>query len=426
MKNSNVLKEEVRQGKYEQTFREIYLDETMLAYENERYAKAIEAFEKQFGEKEVDVYSAPGRSEVCGNHTDHQLGMVLATSINLDAIAVVSKTDDGVIRIISEGYDLVEIDTNDLEAKYDEEGTTAALIRGVAAKLQEEGYNIGGFEAYVTSDVLIGAGLSSSAAFEIIVGTIISGLFNEMSISPVLLAKVGQFAENVYFGKPCGLMDQMACSVGGLIHIDFKDQEEPVVEKVPSDFEAHQYSLCIVDTKASHANLTEDYAAIPAEMKKVATFFKKNVLREVDEKDFYSQISGLRSILGDRPVLRALHFFEEEKRVEEQVKALKNDDFEEFLKLIKESGDSSFKYLQNVYTNRKVQDQAVSVALGVTESVLKDHGVCRVHGGGFAGTIQVFVENSFVEEYRQAIDSVFGKGSCHVLKVRQYGGMRVL
>lgn len=426
MKNSRILKEELLQGKYSRLFKEIYLDESMLEYQSKRYADAITEFEKLYGEKEVEVYSAPGRSEVCGNHTDHQLGRVLATSINLDAIAVVSKIEGDLIRIVSEGYDMVEVDVNDLEEKYEEEGTTAALIRGVVAKVKEEGYNVGGLEAYITSDVLIGAGLSSSASFEIIVGTMLSGLFNEMSISPVFLAQAGQFAENVYFGKPCGLMDQMACSVGGLIHIDFQNPEEPVVEKVPTDFEAYEYSLCIVDTKASHADLTEDYAQIPAEMKKVAAFFKKDVLREVDEKDFYSQIPGLRSILGDRPVLRALHFFEEEKRVQSQVEALKRGDFKEFLSLVEKSGSSSFKYLQNIYTNRNVQNQAMSIALGVSESILGNHGVCRVHGGGFAGTIQIFVENSFVEEYRKAMDKVFGSGSCHVLKVRQHGGMQVL
>lgn len=426
MKNSAVLKEELRQGKHSALFQDIYLDESLLEYQNRRYAEAVAKFEELFGEKEVEIYSAPGRSEVGGNHTDHQLGMVLATSINLDAIAVVSRTEGNLIRVVSEGYDMVEVDIEDLEEKAYEEGTTIALIRGVAANLKERGYKLGGFEAYITSDVLIGAGLSSSAAFEVIIGTILSGLFNDMSISPILIAQAGQFAENVYFGKPSGLMDQMACSVGGLIHIDFKNPEEPVVEKVPSDFEAYKYSLCIVDTKEFHDDLTEDYAEIPAEMKKVAAFFKKKVLREVDEKEFFQQISGLRSVLGDRPVLRALHFFEEEKRVEAQVHALRNGEFEEFLKLVKASGDSSFKYLQNIYTNRNVQKQAMSIALGVSESVLGSHGVSRVHGGGFAGTIQVFVENSFVEEYRKAMDKVFGKGACHVLKVRQHGGIHVL
>lgn len=426
MKDSRILKEELLQGKYEELFRDIYQDENEAKRQNSRYAQAVAKFEELFGEKQVEIYSAPGRSEVGGNHTDHQHGMVLATSINLDAIGIVSPSASPVIQVVSEGYDMVEVDIEDLEEKYEEEGTTAALIRGVAAALAEKGYKIGGFQAYITSDVLIGAGLSSSAAFEIIIGTIFSGLFNNMEIDPVEIAKAGQYAENVYFGKPCGLMDQMASAVGGLIHIDFQDPQVPSVKKVPSDFQAYQYSLCIVDTKASHANLTDDYAKIPEEMKKVAAFFKKNVLREVEEEEFFREIPGLRSILGDRPVLRALHFFEEEKRVEKQVEALDQGDFPRFLELVKESGNSSFKYLQNIYINRDEQNQSMSVALGASESILQNHGVSRVHGGGFAGTIQVFAENSYVEEYRNKIDHIFGKGSCHVLKVRQQGGIKVI
>ena len=426
MKESRILKEELLQGKYEELFRDIYQDENEAKRQNSRYAQAVAKFEELFGEKQVAIYSAPGRSEVGGNHTDHQRGMVLATSINLDAIGIVSPSASPVIQVVSEGYDMVEVDIEDLEEKYEEEGTTAALIRGVAAALAEKGYKIGGFQAYITSDVLIGAGLSSSAAFVIIIGTIFSGLFNNMEIDPVEIAKAGQYAENVYFGKPCGLMDQMASAVGGLIHIDFQDPQVPSVKKVPSDFQAYQYSLCIVDTKASHANLTDDYAKIPEEMKKVAAFFKKNVLREVEEEEFFREIPGLRSILGDRPVLRALHFFEEEKRVEKQVEALEQGDFPRFLELVKESGNSSFKYLQNIYINRDEQNQSMSVALGASESILQNHGVSRVHGGGFAGTIQVFAENSYVEEYRNKIDHIFGKGSCHVLKVRQQGGIKVI
>ena len=426
MKDSKILKEELLQGKYEKLFQDIYQDENEAKRQNTRYAQAVEKFEELFGESQVEIYSAPGRSEVGGNHTDHQHGMVLATSINLDAIGVVSPAESSVIQVVSEGYDMVEVDTDDLEEKYEEEGTTAALIRGVAAALAEKGYKIGGFRAYITSDVLIGAGLSSSAAFEIIMGTIFSGLFNNMEIDPVEIAKVGQYAENVYFGKPCGLMDQMASAVGGLIHIDFKDPQAPSVKKVPSDFQAYQYSLCIVDTKASHANLTDDYAKIPEEMKRVADFFKKKVLREVEEQEFFAQIPGLRSILGDRPVLRALHFFGEEKRVEQQVEALEKGEFQKFLELVKESGNSSFKYLQNIYINRDEQNQAMSIALGASESILQNHGVSRVHGGGFAGTIQVFVENSYVEEYRKRIDQIFGRASCHVLKVRQQGGIKVI
>ena len=404
MKNTKVLIEELSQGKHDGILKNLYIDESKLDYQRNRYIETIQKYEDTFGEGEAEIYSAPGRSEVGGNHTDHQHGMVLATSINLDAVAVTGLSKDGNIHVISEGYDMVDVDVSDLEARHEEEGTTAALIRGMAADLKEKGYEVKGFQAYVVSDVLIGAGLSSSAAFEIIMGTILSGMFNNMEISPVTIAQSGQFAENVYFGKPCGLMDQMACSVGGMIHIDFKDPAEPVVEKVPSDFEAYQYSLCIVDTKASHADLTDDYAQIPEEMKKVAKFFKKSVLREVPEEDFYSQISGLRGVLGDRPVLRAIHFMEEERRVQGEVDALKEGNFPEFLELVKESGNSSFKFLQNIYTNRKVQEQAMSIALAGSERILGNHGVCRVHGGGFAGTIQAFVQNDFVEEYKKRIE----------------------
>ena len=419
------LKKGFQDGKYEELLRDIYIDESVLDYQKERYIKAIESFEELFGEKEVEIYSAPGRSEIGGNHTDHQLGRVLAASINLDAIAIVAKKENGVV-LKSEGYPMINVSLADLLPKKEEEGTSEGLIRGVAAKLKEEGYEIGGFEAYVTSDVLNGAGMSSSAAFEVLTGNILSGLYNEGKVSPVLIAQAGQYAENVFFGKPCGLMDQMACSVGGMIHIDFKNPEEPVVEKVPSDFEAYQYSLCIVDTKASHADLTDDYAQIPADMKKVAKFFKKNFLREVPEEEFYNQISAMRGLLGDRPVLRAIHFMEEETRVQKEVDSLKAGDFKGFLELVKESGNSSFKYLQNVYTTNDLNQQAVSVALAGSERILGKHGVCRVHGGGFAGTIQAFVENDFVEEYKRRMDKVFGHGSCQVLKVRQKGGVKVL
>lgn len=292
--------------------------------------------------------------------------------------------------------------------------------------LKKNGHKIGGFQAYVTSDVLNGAGMSSSAAFETLVGTIISGLYNGMEISPVEIAQVAQYAENVFFGKPCGLMDQMACSVGGLIHIDFADLKNPMVEKVEVDFDVYHHSLCITDTKGSHADLTDDYALIPQEMKKVASFFGKEFLREVDEKEFYKNIAKLQKECGDRAVLRSLHFFEEDKRVEQEVSALKNGDFKGFLQTVKASGNSSFNYLQNVYTNKDVQNQGVSIGLAVSESILKEHGVSRVHGGGFAGTIQAFVEDSFVETYREVLDSVFGEGACHVLKVRPFGGIKVM
>ena len=419
------LKKGFQDGKYEELLRDIYIDESVLDYQKERYIKAIESFEELFGEKEVEIYSAPGRSEIGGNHTDHQLGRVLAASINLDAIAIVAKKENGVV-LKSEGYPMINVSLADLLPKKEEEGTSEGLIRGVAAKLKEEGYEIGGFEAYVTSDVLNGAGMSSSAAFEVLTGNILSGLYNEGKVSPVLIAQAGQYAENVFFGKPCGLMDQMASSVGNLIFIDFADVKNPVIKKVNVNFEDFDHSLCIIDTKGSHADLTDEYAAIPEEMKKVAAYFGKEVLHQIDKNEFYIHIPEIRKVAGDRAVLRAMHWFEETDRVIDQVNALEKEDFEGFKSLIKASGDSSFKYLQNVYTNRDVQNQAVSIALAVSENVLGNHGVCRVHGGGFAGTIQAFVKNDFVEEYRKALDAVFGEGSCHVLKVRKYGGMKVI
>ena len=424
--NVKKLKEALKEGKYNQLLKDIYVDESVLAYQQERYIKALESFEKIYGEKEVEIYSAPGRSEVGGNHTDHQYGKVLATSINLDAIAIVAPKEEAVIDLKSEGYDCIQVDLDHLDKNDVKEGSSESLIAGVAFKLKEEGYKIGGFEAYVTSDVLNGAGMSSSAAFEVLIGNILSGLYNDMKISPVFLAQAGQFAENEFFGKPCGLMDQMASSVGGLINIDFEDPKNPKIKKVEVDFEEYGHSLCIVDTKGSHADLTDDYAAIPEEMKEVAGFFDKAVLREVDKDDFYLNLPKIREILGDRAVLRAMHLFEENKRVDEQVKALEDGDFETFKKLIKESGNSSFKYLQNVYSNHDLNNQSVSIGLAMSDISLGDRGVSRVHGGGFAGTIQAFVPNDIVGMYKKNMEHVFGEGACHVLKVRPYGGMKVL
>ena len=420
------LEEAFKEGKYDQLLKDIYVDEAVIEYQQERYIKALESFEKIYGEKEVEIYSAPGRSEVGGNHTDHQYGKVLATSINLDAIAIVAPKDEAVIDLKSEGYDRIQVDLDHLDKNDVKEGSSESLIAGVAFKLKEEGYKIGGFEAYVTSDVLNGAGMSSSAAFEVLIGNILSGLYNDMKISPVFLAQAGQFAENEFFGKPCGLMDQMASSVGGLINIDFEDPKNPKIKKVEVDFEEYGHSLCIVDTKGSHADLTDDYAAIPEEMKEVAGFFDKAVLREVDKDDFYLNLPKIREILGDRAVLRAMHLFEENKRVDEQVKALEDGDFATFKKLIKESGNSSFKYLQNVYSNHDLNNQSVSIGLAMSDISLGDRGVSRVHGGGFAGTIQAFVPNDIVGMYKKNMEHVFGEGACHVLKVRPYGGMKVL
>ena len=423
--NTKTLTGELKTQAFQERLKEIYVDAGVLTYQTERYQKAIGKFEELYGEQEAEIYSAPGRSEVGGNHTDHQHGEVLAAAINLDAIAVVSKTEENIIRLLSDGYPMITVDLSDLEMRKGEEGTSAGLIRGMAYGLKKNGHSVGGFQAFVTSDVLNGAGMSSSAAFEVLVGTILSGLYNDMAISPVEIAQVAQYSENVFFGKPCGLMDQMACSVGGLIHIDFADPQKPIVEKVDVDFSAYRHSLCITDTKGSHADLTDEYAAIPQEMKKVAEFFGKDFLREADPEEFYKNISVIRDKCGDRPVLRALHFFEEEKRVELEVAALQAGDFQGFLSNVQESGDSSYKFLQNIYSNKDVQNQSVSIGLAVSDSILKGHGVSRVHGGGFAGTIQAFVADDFVGTYREALDGVYGDGSCHVLKVRPFGGIKV-
>ena len=426
MEHTKTLLEEFAAQQHQERLAEIYVDPGVLPYQCTRYQRAIREFENLYGSGEAEIYSAPGRSEVGGNHTDHQHGEVLAASINLDAIAIVRRTEENQIQLLSDGYPMITVDLSNLENKKEEEGTSVGLIRGMAYGLQKNGHKIGGFQAYVTSDVLNGAGMSSSAAFEVLVGTILSGLYNEMSVSPVEIAQVAQYAENVYFGKPCGLMDQMACSVGGLIHIDFAEPASPVVEKVEVDFGVYKHSLCITDTKGSHADLTDDYALIPQEMKKVAKYFGKDFLREVDPASFCKELPKIRKKCGDRPVLRALHFFEEDKRVEKEVSALREGDFQAFLQTVKESGDSSFKYLQNIYTNKDVQNQSVSIGLAVSDSILPGHGVSRVHGGGFAGTIQAFVADDFVEEYRRGLDNVYGEGSCHVLKVRPFGGIKVL
>ena len=425
MKKATELINDLKNNKYDELLNDLYVDESLLEYQRNRYVAAVEKYISLYGDNEVEIYSAPGRSEVGGNHTDHQHGCVLAAAINLDAIAVVGKTERE-IKILSDDFDIKAIDVNDLAVKKEEAGTSEALVRGVLAKLKELNYQIGGFNAFITSDVIMGAGLSSSAAFETIIGTILSGLYNDMTVDPVLIAQIGQYAENVYFGKPCGLMDQCASSVGSLINIDFKDIDKPVVRKVDVDFSKFEHSLCIVDTKGSHADLTDEYAAIPAEMKKIANYFNKEFLREVDEQEFFDNIAKVREIGNDRAVLRAIHLFTENKRVDLQVAALNAGDFDEFKRLIKASGDSSYKFLQNVYANSDVFNQSVSIGLAMSEKILGDNGVCRVHGGGFAGTIQAFVKDSYVDTYKTEIEKVFGKDSCHILKVRKYGGKKVV
>lgn len=423
---TEVMKELLKNGTQDELLMDIYLDENRLEYQRTRYVTAIEKFEELFGEGEASIYSAPGRSEIGGNHTDHQNGEVLAASVNLDAIAAVRARKDTLVKVVSGEYPLITVDLKELDKREEEEGTTLSLIKGVLAGIKEHGGILGGFETYITSDVLIGAGLSSSAAFETIIGTIVSGLYNDMKLSPVDIAIIGQYAENVYFGKPCGLMDQTASSVGNLVHIDFADKKNPVIEEVSCDLGMYGYSLCITDTKGSHADLTPDYAAIPAEMRAAAAVFGKEVLHGVTMEELLERAAEVREKAGDRAYLRAIHFVNENVRVQKEVEALKAGDFEAFLRMVKESGDSSYKYLQNVYTSHDIQHQNVSIALAVGDTVLGSDGVSRVHGGGFAGTIQAFVKNEAVARYKAAMDQIFGEGACNVLKIRKYGGMKVL
>ena len=420
------VQESIRQGELDCNFLDIYVDIDQLEYQKERYINAIIKFKEHYGDGDIQIFSAPGRSEIGGNHTDHQHGKVLACAINMDAIGIVKKENTEEVRIVSDGADEIVVDITKLSIREEEKGSTLALIKGVLAGFQERGYKIGAFSAYITSDVLIGSGVSSSAAFETLIGTILSGLYNKMQVSAVEIAMIGQFAENVYFGKPCGLMDQMACSIGSLAYIDFRDPEKPHVEKVDFDLEKYGYSLCITDTKGSHADLTDEYAAVPEEMKRVANYFCKEVLADITLDQLLNNVADMRKVLSDRCILRAVHFLTENKRVEEEVNTLKNEDIESFLECIKASGNSSYKFLQNVYSVKNVYQQNVSLALALSETLLGDKGACRVHGGGFAGTIQAFVKNEDVKAYQESMNQIFGYGSCSVLKIRKYGGIQVV
>ena len=395
-------------------------------FQQVRYSKLAERFENDFSENaDIRFFSAPGRTEVGGNHTDHNNGKVLAAAINLDAVAAVSQRDDSIICVNSEGYPSISIDTKDLSVKNDEAGKSTALIRGICARFKQLGYKYGGFNASVTSRVLSGSGLSSSAAYEVLIGTILNYLYNDGKISAVEIAQISQYAENVFFNKPCGLMDQTACSVGGFVQIDFKDTENPVINKVDFDIAKHGYNLCIVDTGGDHADLTDDYAAIRLEMNSVAEYFSKSVLRQVPEKDVFEQIGEIRKKTGDRAVERAIHFYNENKRVERLANALANEDFESFKATIIESGKSSYMYNQNCFTISNPDSQPVALALCLTEELLKGKGAYRVHGGGFAGTIQAFVPVEETENYVSSIKKVFGENSCYILKVRSHGGCEI-
>ena len=362
-------------------------------------------------------FSAPGRTEIGGNHTDHQHGCVIAAAVDMTTTAEVTLNGTNVISVDSEGYRPVEIELSDLKIREEEKNTTAALIRGVAAAFAQRGYKLAGFDAKVRSTVLPGSGLSSSAAFEVLIGRILNGLFADNAVSAIEIAQIGQYAENVYYGKPSGLMDQMASSVGGLVFIDFNDPKMPVVEKVDYDFAHSGYTLCTIDAGADHVDLTDEYAAIPAEMKQVARFFGKEVLREVDEKEFYKEIAELRKETGDRAVLRAIHFFNENKRVQLQVRALKNEHFDAFLRYVNESGMASWTLLQNVTPAGYIEKQDMAFTIALCQQLLAGEGAVRIHGGGFAGTALAFVPNDKFESFKAAVESALGTGHCHPLKI---------
>ncbi len=396
------------------------------SFQQERYSALAERFENEFNEiSDVRFFSAPGRTEVGGNHTDHNNGKVLAAAINLDAVAAVEKRNDNIICVNSEGYAPLTVDASSLCVVDCEKGTSPALVRGICARFNELGYNYGGFNAVVTSDVLSGSGLSSSAAYEVLIGTILNYLYNEGKISAVEIAQISQYAENVFFDKPCGLMDQTACSVGGFVKIDFEDTSKPVIEKVDFDIAKHGYNLCIVDTGGNHADLTGDYAAIRLEMNSVAEFFGKNVLRQVPEADVMKNIGAIREKTGDRAIERAIHFYNENKRVERLSGALSEGDFEAFKQTVIESGKSSYMYNQNCFTLTNPAEQPVALALCVAEEFLKDCGAYRVHGGGFAGTIQAFVPVSETEAFVSLMSSFLGENSCYILSVRSHGGCEI-
>lgn len=427
MADSKILKEKIASGDFDARLKEVYLSDKAVADQKERLAVIIDEYVKLFGENEnIELFSAPGRTEVGGNHTDHNHGKVLAASVDLDTVAAAAKRDDSVIVEKSFNFDALEVDISDLNVHTEEFGKSSGLIRGMCAGFVEYGYKIGGFNAASMSRVLSGSGLSSSAAYEVLIGTILNHLYNDGKVSAVDIAKIAQFAENKYFGKPCGLMDQMASSVGSFITIDFKDPSEPIIKKVNFDFASCGHALCIIDTGGDHADLTDDYAAVRGEMEQAAEVFGKSVLRDVDEAEFMSNISLVREKVNDRAVLRAMHFYAENKRAEAEVKALESGDFDAFKELVTESGRSSYMYNQNVFTTKDVAHQGVSLALAMCEYLLKGKGAWRVHGGGFAGTVQAFVPVDMLDDFCEKIEAVFSKGSCHVLSIRPFGGIKLL
>ena len=396
-----------------------------LEGQKKRYLRLLEKAYSKYGDQDYHIFSAPGRTEIGGNHTDHQLGCVLAASINMDMIAVVV-ADENVVEFNSEGFNINDINVNDLDIKEDEYHTSESIIRGTLSRFKQLGYNIGGFKCYSDSEVLKGSGVSSSAAFEVLIGTILSHLYNDNKVSSIEIAKIGQYAENVYFNKPCGLMDQMACSVGGFVSIDFKDKENPQVKQIDFDFESYNYDLVIVDTKGDHAHLSNEYGLMPNEMKLVANELGCNYLSETNVESLLENVDKIREIKNDRALLRSIHYFNETKRAVLQAEALRENRFDTFKELVKASGNSSFKYLQNVSSPSDYKVQNIALALALSEEILQNDGVCRVHGGGLEGTIQVLVLKSKTKEYCELLSKVYGDDSCHILKIRPVGGYKLV
>ena len=424
MKSIPVWKQELSDGVHAARLASLYCcAPAETASEAARYTAVLDGLEKTFGSHaEAGLYSAPGRTEIGGNHTDHQHGRVLAGSVNIDMIAAAAPNDKNQLRVQSEGYDLCVIDLNDLEARKEEENTTAALLRGECAAFTQRGAKLAGLDIYISSNVPKGSGVSSSAAFEVLIGVILNDCFMAKKVSPIAIAQIGQWAENVYFGKPCGLMDQMASSVGNIITIDFASPAKPVVEPVAVDFSKAGLALCILDSGADHADLTDEYAAIPAECRAVAAVCGGEVLRDVPFETFLAKLPECRRQCGDRAVLRAFHVYADNDRVAKQVAALHDGDFGTFLSLVNESGCSSWEYLQNVIPAGYKEHQEVGVTIAAAKHLLGDKGAVRVHGGGFAGTVQAFVPVEMLDEFKAGMETILGEGRCHVLSIRPEGG----
>lgn len=412
----------VEAGAYDDRFAPLYDD---IPSARKRYANAIECFRNLYGEMDCELFSVSGRSEILGNHTDHNKGCVLAASVSVDIIAVGAKTSDGIIRVKSEGFDEDVCDISELQPAFEEKGTSQSLIRGVCAGFDDKGYAIGGFRAYTTSSVAKGSGLSSSAAFEDMIGNVLSHFYNDGKISTTDIAMIAQYAENHYYGKPCGLMDQVACANGGFVYIDFENSP-PVIEKIAFAPDEYGYDMCIVNTFGSHAGLDDEYAALPNEMKSVASYLGADVLRGVSKDKLYGAIPDLRKKCGDRAVLRAIHFYNECDRVQTMKKALKDGDMDTFLRCENESCDSSEKYLQNVFACNNTTEEGVALALCLTRQFLQGEKFsARVHGGGFAGTVQIFLPKEKTKAYTEYMDGVFGKDACKVLKIRPLGAVKL-